>query len=120
MIKDAKYVHTNLIARDWRNLASFYQAVLGCVPIPPERNYSGPGLVAGTGIPGASLEGIHLRLPGYEDAGPTLEIFSYSKLADGPVPAVNRPAWRISRLRFPLSRMPERKSFRTEGNPSEI
>ena len=32
----AKYVHTNLIAQDWRALASFYQEAFGCVPVPPE------------------------------------------------------------------------------------
>ena len=48
MIRGAKYVHTNLIARDWRALAAFYQAVFGCETIPPERNFSGPVLEAGT------------------------------------------------------------------------
>ena len=27
--------------RDWRRLASFYEAVFGCTPVPPERDYSG-------------------------------------------------------------------------------
>jgi predicted enzyme related to lactoylglutathione lyase len=27
----AKYVHTNLVAEDWRGLARFYQEVFGCV-----------------------------------------------------------------------------------------
>src|SRR5688572_27016745 len=89
MIKHAKYVHTNLIARDWRELANFYETVLGCIPVPPERNYSGPELAAGTGILGASLQGIHLRLPGFEDEGPTLEIFSYRRFTAGSAPAVN-------------------------------
>ena len=40
----ARYVHTNLIARDWRVLARFYQEVLGCVPVPPERDLSGPAM----------------------------------------------------------------------------
>jgi hypothetical protein len=38
---------TNLIARDWRGLASFYQSVFGCTLLPPERDYSGPALEAG-------------------------------------------------------------------------
>ncbi len=42
---------------------------------------------------GASLRGVHLLLRGADTNGPTLEIFSYSKLADGPVPAVNRPGF---------------------------
>ena len=28
----AKYVHTNLIAENWRALASFYEETFGCVP----------------------------------------------------------------------------------------
>jgi predicted enzyme related to lactoylglutathione lyase len=91
MIQDACYVHTNLIARDWRRLAAFYERVFGCVPVPPERHFSGPTLEAGTGVAGAAVEGVHLRLPGWGNQGPTLEIFAYSQLAAGPRPAVNRP-----------------------------
>ena len=93
MIPGARYVHTNLIARDWRRLADFYQSVFGCVPVPPERDYSGPTLEAGTGVPGSTLSGMHLRLPGAGADGPTLEIFSYSRLADGSPQAVNRPGF---------------------------
>jgi len=89
----AKYVHTNLIAEDWRSLARFYQEVFGCIPIPPERDFQGEMIEAGTGIPGVRLQGIHLRLPGYEDFEPTLEIFSYSPKADRASTAVNRPGF---------------------------
>ena len=98
MIGGARYVHTNLIARDWRALAAFYRSVFGCVDVPPERDYSGPGLEAGTGVSGAALRGIHLRLPGNGADGPTLEIFTYTRLANGPVPAVRAffiTLWRI-------------------------
>jgi predicted enzyme related to lactoylglutathione lyase len=50
-------------------------------------------LEAGTGVPGASLCGVHLRLPGVDAKGPTLEIFTYSRLADGAAPAANRPGF---------------------------
>lgn len=93
MISAARYAHTNLIARDWRALAAFYGSVFGCVPVPPERDYAGATLEAGTGIPGAALTGVHLRLPGHGPDGPTLEIFHYSVLADTPVPRVNRPGF---------------------------
>jgi len=93
MISGARYVHTNLIARDWQALARFYQAHFGCVPLLPERNYAGRDLEAGTGVPGASLCGVHLRLPGVDAKGPTLEIFTYSRLADGAAPAANRPGF---------------------------
>jgi len=86
----AKYVHTNLIAKNWQALSSFYQQLFGCVPIPPERNFQGEKLEAGSGIPGAHLRGNHLRLPGYGDNGPTLEIFNYNILENRGKTAVNR------------------------------
>jgi predicted enzyme related to lactoylglutathione lyase len=89
----AKYVHTNLVAEDWRTLADFYQQLFGCAPVPPERDFKGEKLEAGTGIPGAHLRGVHLRLPGYGDSGPTLEIFSYSVLAARAEVAANRPGF---------------------------
>lgn len=89
----AKYVHTNLVARDWRALAAFYQRLFGCTPAPPERDYRGEQLEAGTGLPGAHLTGVHLRLPGWGENGPTIEIFHYDALAEGSTPAVNRPGW---------------------------
>ncbi len=93
MISDAKYGHTNLIARDWRALSSFYQRVFGCEPVPPERNYAGPKLEAGTGVKGSTVKGVHLRLPGHGPNGPTLEIYSYSIGADSLHPEVNRPGF---------------------------
>ncbi len=105
MIDGARYVHTNLIARDWRVLASFYQSLFGCVPVSPERAYSGTELEAGTGVPGATLRGVHLRLPGHGANGPTLEIYSYSLPAEGPLPAVNRPG--LAHLAFEVASVPD-------------
>lgn len=79
MIRGARYVHTNLIAHDWRRLADFYEEHFGCVPVPPERNYSGSTLETGTGVPGATLQGVHLRLPGHGDRGPTLVLRDRSR-----------------------------------------
>jgi hypothetical protein len=50
MISNARYVHTNLIAHDWQALARFYQDVFGCVVVPPERDFRGKDLDAGTGL----------------------------------------------------------------------
>jgi catechol 2,3-dioxygenase-like lactoylglutathione lyase family enzyme len=97
---NAKYVHTNLIAQDWRALADFYQQVFGCVPAPPERDYWGEKLEAGTGIPGAHLRGTHLRLPGYGEDGPTLEIYTYTPQERARRRAVNRPGW--GHIAFPV------------------
>jgi len=93
MIPNAKYAHTNVIARDWRALSHFYQRVFGCLPVPPERDYAGPDLEAGTGVPGSAVKGVHLRLPGRGPNGPTLEIYSYSITADPVRPEVNRPGF---------------------------
>ena len=100
-IAGARYAHTNLIARDWRALAAFYERLFGCTPVPPERRFSGPELEAGTGVRGASLEGVHLRLPGHGEHGPTLEIFGYSRSEPGPPPAVNRPG--LAHLAFAVA-----------------
>jgi len=86
----ATYKHTNLIARDWRKLAAFYETVFGCVRLPPERRLSGAWLEKGTGVPDAELSGVHLRLPGHGDAGPTLEIFQYAQNQPKPAAAANR------------------------------
>jgi len=93
MALNARYAHTNLIAEDWRALADFYIRLFGCEVVPPERDYTGPLLDAGTGLEGAHLTGVHLRLPGYGDEGPTLEIYSYNRLRDRPPVAVNRPGF---------------------------
>jgi predicted enzyme related to lactoylglutathione lyase len=77
-----QYAHTNVIAHNWKRLASFYETVFGCVPIPPERDLSGDWLDKLTGIPGSHIQGIHLQLPGCEQDGPALEIFQYSSMPE--------------------------------------
>ena len=89
----ARYRHTNIVAEDWRKLADFYEQVLGCRPLPPERASSGQWVERVTGVPGAEVCGIHLRLPGFGDDGPTLEIFQYNNAKDRPASAVNRPGF---------------------------
>ncbi|WP_428567605.1 MAG: VOC family protein [Solidesulfovibrio sp. DCME] len=88
-----RYVHTNIIARDWRALASFYVRLFDCKPVPPERDLSGDWLDAATGIHGSHITGVHLRLPGHGDTGPTLEIFSYDAMPDHPEIAANTPGF---------------------------
>ncbi len=82
--------HTNIVAEDWKVLASFYKNVFLCVEVPPQRNLSGKWLEDGTGVANAHLEGIHLRLPGFGDKGPTLEIYSYITMEEKPSPVANR------------------------------
>jgi catechol 2,3-dioxygenase-like lactoylglutathione lyase family enzyme len=87
---NARYVHTNLVARDWKQLTQFYQDVFGCVPVPPERDYSGEEFDRLTNLTGAHQRGMHLRLPGFGDDGPTLEIFEYEPALEKPGTMVNR------------------------------
>ncbi len=44
-----------------------------------------------TSVPGAQIRGTHLRLPGYGEGGPTLEIFQYNRQEERPTTAINRP-----------------------------
>jgi predicted enzyme related to lactoylglutathione lyase len=89
MAINARYVHTNLIARDWKKLVRFYGDVFGCIPKGPERDLSGRWLDRVTSLSAARLRGVHLRLPSYGDDGPTLEIFSYDDMPDRRLPMPN-------------------------------
>lgn len=85
-----RYAHTNVIAADWRKLARFYEDVLECVRLEPERSQSGTWLAQGTGVTDAVLGGVHLRLPGHGEGGPTLEIYSYREMLEKPETRANR------------------------------
>lgn len=93
MTVQARYVHTNLIAQDWKKLVEFYEQVFGCTPATPESNLSGKWLETITGVPEAEIRVIHLRLPGHGDEGPTLEMIRYNQQEDRPATAVNRPGF---------------------------
>ena len=93
MTVEARFVHANLVARDWRRLARFYERVFGCTPVPPERDLAGQWVEDGTGVPGARIRGVHLRLPGWGADGPTLEIFQYNREEERPESAINRPGF---------------------------
>ena len=84
-----RYVHTNLIAKDWKQLSLFYQRVFGCKPVLPRRDLSGKWLENLTGIKNAHVKGEHLTLPGYGESLPTLEIFSYDSMSSVNPKAVN-------------------------------
>jgi len=93
MAVNAKFVHTSIVAQDWKRLAQFYEQVFGCTPVPPERDLKGQWLEDAVAVPDAQIRGIHLRLPGFGDAGPTLEVFQYNHLEERPATAVNRPGF---------------------------
>jgi len=91
---DAKYVHTNIVAKDWRRLAEFYEQVFGCERMPPQRDFRGDWINDVTAFDGpVEIQGMHLRLPGYDEYGPTLEIFQYSEQPPRPAVAANQPGF---------------------------
>ena len=85
-----RYAHTNIVARDWKLLAKFYETVFDCRPVLPERSLSGKWLEDATAVRDASLKGIHLQLPGFDHDGPTLEIFEYAHMKSKLSPVANR------------------------------
>ncbi|MEM7736102.1 MAG: VOC family protein [Deinococcota bacterium] len=86
-----RYAHTNIVAEDWRKLATFYEVVFDCVPVPPVRQQDAAWLAQGTGVKDAALKGVHLRLPGFADgAAPTLEIYNYRQVEPRLPAAANR------------------------------
>ena len=89
----ARFGHVNVIASDWRRLADFYGRVFGCELVPPERDYGGADLERGTAVPGATLRGVHMRLPGHGETGPTLEIYTYGENVPGGTAVANRTGW---------------------------
>lgn len=99
-----RYVHTNIVARDWQQLAHFYQTVFQCLPKPPPRNQRGDWLSKGTGVAGASLQGVHLILPGYGADGPTLEIYQYGEILEALPKEANREGY--GHLAFEVDSVP--------------
>jgi predicted enzyme related to lactoylglutathione lyase len=90
---DARFGHVNIIAKDWQLLAEFYRQVFGMEIVPPLRDYRGPDLEAGTGVPDAAFRGAHLRLPGLGPDGPTLEIYQYESGPEAARGPANRPGF---------------------------
>ena len=88
-----KYVHTNIIAEDWRALADFYIKVFDCQRVPPVRDQKGDWLDKGLGLKNAHLQGVHLLLPGWGEEGPTLEIYSYYKMEEKLATTPNRKGY---------------------------
>jgi len=87
----AIYNHTNIVSHDPDRLAAFYIDVFDCVRQGPERNLEGAWIERGTGVPGVRIRGVHLRLPGHGDTGPTLEIFRVEGSDHSPPKSVTQP-----------------------------
>ncbi len=87
---NVRFGNVNVVAADWQLLAGFYVDVFGCVLVPPERRLEGEWLAGATGVPGAAVRGVHLRLPGVGENGPTLEVFQYASEQERLSAAANR------------------------------
>jgi len=74
-----RYAHTNLVCDDWKKMVAFYRDVFDCQPIGAERDHHGPHVEKLTRLENARITGVHLRLPGFGDNAPTLEVFEYDK-----------------------------------------
>jgi predicted enzyme related to lactoylglutathione lyase len=99
-MNEIKYVHTNIIAEDWRKLSDFYIEVFNCTLLPPERHLSGDWVTELTGIEAVHIDGVHLKLPGAE--GVTLEIFQIMPSPNAQlVPVINRKG--LGHLAFHVS-----------------
>lgn len=78
-----RYTHTNINSPDWKRLVQFYIDVFNCKLVPPERHLHGEWFEKASGIPGAEVRGAHIALPGFEEGGPTIEIFTHTnKMGD--------------------------------------
>lgn len=85
-----RFAHTNIVSANWKELADFYIKTFHCTLVPPIRKQSGKWLEKGTGLKNASLEGVHLRLPGHGEKGPTLEIYQYGQIENQNAVAPNK------------------------------
>jgi predicted enzyme related to lactoylglutathione lyase len=54
------------VARDWRRLAAFYQAVFGCRQVGPERDLQGPWVDRLTAVDVRDPEGNAIELQRWE------------------------------------------------------
>ena len=93
-----KFVHVNIISKDWKKLADFYTKVFECVPLWPERDLSGDWLDKATSIEDVHITGVHLRLPGFEEGSPALEIFQYENNSPSDSKNINKEG--LSHLAF--------------------
>ena len=55
MVRHPRYVHTSLVARDWRALAASPDRVLGCLRVLLGRCFTEPVLEAATAVAGARM-----------------------------------------------------------------
>ncbi|MEW6144476.1 MAG: VOC family protein [Thermodesulfobacteriota bacterium] len=90
-----RLAHVSITAKDLSKLREFYEKALGFVETKPEREFSGKWLDKGTGVPGAGIKRVHLKLPDDEPGSALLEIIEYTgKAGASATPAANTPGLR--------------------------
>lgn len=114
----ARYAHTNVVSDDWRRLVSFYVDVFGCQPVGVERDHHGAWIQQVTGIPDARIRGVHLRLPGHGDGGPTLEVFQFDRNERRPTTRLNTPGF--AHLAFEVDSMETARELVLAHGGSEV
>ncbi|SFU06034.1 Catechol 2,3-dioxygenase [Pseudovibrio denitrificans] len=82
-----KLTHINLVARDAKALAAFYEAVFQCKQMRPAKVLSGEKVSKGNGLPNSEILSIWLTFP---DCGtPFLELHQHAATEDRGVAPVN-------------------------------
>ncbi len=90
-----RLAHVSITAKDLTGLREFYEKALGFVEARPERGFSGGWLGKGTGVPGAEIRRVHLRLPDSRGDGAHLELIEYASTAgEAAPPAADRAGLR--------------------------
>jgi hypothetical protein len=84
-------------------LAAFYCAQLGCTLLAPERDLHGPLIDGALGVSDARINGVHVRLPGYGDDLPTIEIYRYEPLIEAGAAWYGAPALGTSPFKSTIS-----------------
>lgn len=115
---NTKFLHINIISRNWKELADFYIKVFDCKPLLPERDLSGAWLDRLTGLPEPRISGIHLQLPAYDPGGPTLEIFEYNQNRDNHNKQVNLEG--LGHIAFAVDNVEEKLKLVLENGGSAL
>ncbi|PJZ75604.1 VOC family protein [Leptospira neocaledonica] len=85
-IDKIRFLHVNINTKDWTKTLSFYSKIFETSSTGFERDYKGDFIEKLTGIQGIEIKGRHLPLPGYDEGGPTVEIFTYNNFSEkGPL-----------------------------------
>lgn len=80
---NARFVHINIVTKDIQKLIKFYEKVFGCKETDNKRELKGKWFEEATGIPKGKVKSTHLLMPGYDDNGPTMEIFEFDSVFTG-------------------------------------